>query len=89
MSYYDVGYDARSNPADEYEPYMVECDQCEGEGRVTCEWCEGVGSYLNTDEDPPEMNECFDCRASGYRPCDKCDGSGERAAVPDRYGGWS
>jgi hypothetical protein len=50
------------------------CPQCEGDGSVVCEACEGTGA----DDDG---NECETCSGSGDDVCPACDGSGEEGGI--------
>lgn len=56
-------------------PPAPKCSVCEGDGRETCEDCEGRGAR--------DQRKCRECEGSGRVECLSCAGSGERGIAPE------
>jgi hypothetical protein len=52
-----------------------QCDECEGDGKTTCDACNGTGDNPDAAED--ETAECEPCEGTGQVDCAECEGSGE------------
>jgi DnaJ-class molecular chaperone len=56
------------------------CPDCDGEGQVACEVCNGIGSIrVHSHEDYGvsfECDECNDCLGAGTVECARCNGEG-------------
>ena len=67
----------------------MKCPDCNGTGRMTCRYCEGVGSTieLNAAYIPifrfamPQAKICDYCSGSGEKICSCCGGTGK---IPDQ-----
>lgn len=64
---------------------MSKCYQCDGNGTVTCNTCDGSGKIRNTSYLPglsevsgvaDDWEKCYKCNGSGEKKCDRCHGSG-------------
>jgi len=60
------------------------CPKCNGKGRVSCNVCDGHGSYRSTYDDFRQT--CGYCNGRGTRDCIECDGSG---FINSRFQAWS
>lgn len=53
-----------------------ECDECEGEGEISCEHCNGDGTIYHDDGEIEEL--CGECGGDPVERCRACDGQGQK-----------
>ena len=53
-----------------------ECDECDGEGEVPCNYCGGTGFLMLGDDLIGTNNNCPVCKGTGLLECKKCMGAG-------------
>ena len=53
-----------------------ECDECDGEGDVPCNYCGGTGFLMLGNELIGTNNNCPVCKGTGLLECKKCMGAG-------------
>lgn len=77
--------DACNDSKQEGNNEEIQCDMCNGEGRLECTECNGQGEYTCPDCNGEGKVTCFecggyggcqDCAKTGIAPCDMCGGTG-------------
>ena len=54
-----------------------ECPECDGEGKLDCDCCEGIGTHMLPQESCREEYACDECFGCGDIKCIECEGTGK------------